>query len=302
MLLSYELTAEIIGYAGGIVLAIALAPQVCLVLKTKSTKDISYSWQIIYILGLALNYVYFLMIKATAAWITLTVEVGFAVWLLYLKIKIDGFGDCGPIKTTETTKASIEFKRSTNEPSLSSVSEHSIGDSNTTIRLDGNVDLDLEIGCLKYKDAIKFRRDSTVKADTLVCEAFRGFHIMIDVVFTTKLAHEFGNALLAKMVHLAGIHGVRVMHDHACIFDGTESPPGFAVGALLDESHMTAHCYSDEGKLAFDVFTCGAKPDSTRKVARDVLTYLKQHVGDDAVFNIHRMPRFPEKYLGTDMQ
>ena len=30
----------------------------------------------------------------------------------------------------------------------------------------------------------------------------------------------------------------------------------FAV-VLIDESHVTAHCYSDEGLLAIDVFTCG---------------------------------------------
>ena len=40
-------------------------------------------------------------------------------------------------------------------------------------------------------------------------------------------------------------------------FDGTESPPGFAAVVLIDESHVSAHCYAEEGILAVDCFTCG---------------------------------------------
>jgi S-adenosylmethionine/arginine decarboxylase-like enzyme len=36
-----------------------------------------------------------------------------------------------------------------------------------------------------------------------------------------------------------------------------ESPPGFTAVVLIDESHVTAHCYSERGWLAIDVFTCG---------------------------------------------
>ena len=36
-----------------------------------------------------------------------------------------------------------------------------------------------------------------------------------------------------------------------------KSPPGFAAVVLIDESHVTAHCYSERGILAIDVFTCG---------------------------------------------
>ena len=40
-------------------------------------------------------------------------------------------------------------------------------------------------------------------------------------------------------------------------FDGQSSPPGFAAVVLLDESHITAHCYYEKGWLAIDAFTCG---------------------------------------------
>ena len=101
MAISYELdVAEILGYIGGVVLAVALAPQVKHTLKTRSTKDISYGWQLIYIFGLILNFVYFIMIHATAAWVTMTIELGFALWLLILKIHFDGFG-----RETDTTES-----------------------------------------------------------------------------------------------------------------------------------------------------------------------------------------------------
>ena len=64
---SYEFnTAEILGFTGGVVLAVALVPQVLHTLKTRSTKDISYSFQMIYIIGLVLDYAYFIMVNATA--------------------------------------------------------------------------------------------------------------------------------------------------------------------------------------------------------------------------------------------
>ena len=47
------------------------------------------------------------------------------------------------------------------------------------------------------------------------------------------------------------------VHAHVSPFDGSVSPLGFAAVVLVDESHVTAHCYSDRGWLAIDCFTCG---------------------------------------------
>ena len=89
----YELNGtEALGFAGGIFLAFSLMPQVIHTLKTRSTKDISYGWQLLYILGLTMVMIYFILIGATAAWITEIFELTFAIWLLCLKIKYDGFG------------------------------------------------------------------------------------------------------------------------------------------------------------------------------------------------------------------
>ena len=47
------------------------------------------------------------------------------------------------------------------------------------------------------------------------------------------------------------------VHAHLAPFDGSTSPPGFAAVVLIDDSHITAHCYADRGLLAVDCFTCG---------------------------------------------
>ena len=45
---------KIIGLVGGIFLGICLFPQVYKTIKTKTTEDISLSWQLLYSLGLTL--------------------------------------------------------------------------------------------------------------------------------------------------------------------------------------------------------------------------------------------------------
>ena len=41
------------------------------------------------------------------------------------------------------------------------------------------------------------------------------------------------------------------------LFNGQDTPPGFANVRVLDESHLSVHSYSEQGILAADLFTCG---------------------------------------------
>jgi len=54
------------------------------------------------------------------------------------------------------------------------------------------------------------------------------------------------------------------------------SPRGFAAVVLIDESHVSAHCYEDEGILAVDCFTCGAVDPAS--VADDIHAQLSERV------------------------
>ncbi|MBN17142.1 MAG: S-adenosylmethionine decarboxylase [Candidatus Thermoplasmatota archaeon] len=66
-----------------------------------------------------------------------------------------------------------------------------------------------------------------------------------------------GNWMLDVLQSSVAKSNAREVHAHVSIFDGSVSPLGFAAVVLIDESHVSAHCYADEGILAVDCFTCG---------------------------------------------
>ena len=90
-----------------------------------------------------------------------------------------------------------------------------------------------------------------------------GSHVLLDYVDYHRGEGGDGEWVLAVLRECVRDSGVREVHSHVEIFDGTESPLGFAAAVLIDESHVTAHCYSEKGLLAVDVFTCGeSDPDA----------------------------------------
>jgi MtN3 and saliva related transmembrane protein len=78
---------EIIGYLAGSIVAISLAPQVIKAWKTKSTKDISMQWTLIYMAGLLLWVVYGIGISSWPIIVTLTIEFLMAFSIFILKLK-----------------------------------------------------------------------------------------------------------------------------------------------------------------------------------------------------------------------
>ena len=82
-----------------------------------------------------------------------------------------------------------------------------------------------------------------------------GSHIMLDCTGAVGIDGDWMLALMEKAVDASG---ARRVHSHIENFDGTVSPRGFASVVLLDESHVSAHCYSDTGLLAVDAFSCGS--------------------------------------------
>tara|TARA_B100000902_G_scaffold371987_1_gene398595 strand:- start:447 stop:833 length:387 start_codon:yes stop_codon:yes gene_type:complete len=86
----------------------------------------------------------------------------------------------------------------------------------------------------------------------------RGSHIFLDYLNYSSSSKDEGAWMLSLMRACVEEAGIREVHSHVEDFDGSVSPAGFAAVVLIDESHVTAHCYSDEGMLAIDVFTCGS--------------------------------------------
>ena len=85
-----------------------------------------------------------------------------------------------------------------------------------------------------------------------------GKHVYVDYVeFQPNQRSQDGRWILKLLQNAVNKCGIREVHSHVEIFDGEHSPPGFAAVVLIDESHVSAHCYSDRGWLAIDAFTCG---------------------------------------------
>ena len=84
-----------------------------------------------------------------------------------------------------------------------------------------------------------------------------GKHIFLDCTEFFPASSFNGHDMLELMQKAVGKSDARQVHAYVEIFDGSTSPPGFAAVVLLDESHVSAHCYSDRGLLAIDAFTCG---------------------------------------------
>ena len=88
-----------------------------------------------------------------------------------------------------------------------------------------------------------------------------GNHVFGDFIWNVdeNIDHDlFANTIFKIMEESVKRTTMTIVHKKLCILgDIDESPPGFTSIILIDESHVSAHCYSDRGWVALDVFTCG---------------------------------------------
>ncbi len=81
------LDIELIGYIGAGLIAVSLVPQVLRSWKTKSTKDISIQWTLIYLTGLIIWIGYGFGISSMPLILMTSVEAALTASLLYLKLR-----------------------------------------------------------------------------------------------------------------------------------------------------------------------------------------------------------------------
>ena len=77
---------DYIGYAGGIILSICLIPQIHKIVKTKHVDNISYIWQILYIIGISLHLGYGIYYDLLPIYIPSIIELFLILVLFILKI------------------------------------------------------------------------------------------------------------------------------------------------------------------------------------------------------------------------
>lgn len=117
-----------------------------------------------------------------------------------------------------------------------------------------------------------------------------GAHVFLDYTGYLSPNSEDGKWILKLLEQAVERSKARNVHSHVEQFDGQQSPVGFAAVVLLDESHVTAHCYSQKGWLALDCFTCGdADPEA---LADDIHHQLLQNIPSLSLKRRQLVPRF----------
>ena len=119
-----------------------------------------------------------------------------------------------------------------------------------------------------------------------------GAHVFADYsgVFPRDGSALSAESIFASLVAATEASGVRVVGQLLSVFDGSVSPLGFAAVVLIDESHVSAHSYADEGLLAVDAFTCGGtNPDD---VLDDFIARIAPLAPDMVTLSRQRHDRF----------
>ena len=112
----------------------------------------------------------------------------------------------------------------------------------------------------------------------------QGKHIFLDCTEFFPTSSFDGNDMLELMQRAVGKSDAKEVHAHVELFDGSTSPPGFAAVVLLDESLVSAHCYSDRGLLAM---LLRAEGQTQRPSLRSCLLYTSPSPRD---YGTSRMP------------
>ena len=125
-------------------------------------------------------------------------------------------------------------------------------------------------------------------ADGMACG---GGHVVMDYEDFFVDAAPAGEWMLEALRSAVADACVREVHHKLVVLgERGESPPGFTAAVLIDESHVTAHCYSTRGWLALDVFTCGAH--DPRALADDIHERVSQYAPRARRVQSRYVPRF----------
>mgnify|MGYP001224579833 CR=1 FL=1 len=120
--------------------------------------------------------------------------------------------------------------------------------------------------------------------------AAHGAHVFLDYTGYVPPLENDEQWILELLEQAVKRSEARNVHSHVEPFDGTLSPIGFAAVVLLDESHVTAHCYSEKGWLALDCFTCGGSDPNA--LADDIHLHLTREIPSLSLKRRQHVDRF----------
>jgi uncharacterized protein with PQ loop repeat len=76
-------------WIGGLLLALCLVPEIVIMIRNKSARDVSFAWTILHISGDILTFVYLVRVKAVAGYMSLIPEMALVLMVVATKIFLD---------------------------------------------------------------------------------------------------------------------------------------------------------------------------------------------------------------------
>ena len=98
------------------------------------------------------------------------------------------------------------------------------------------------------------------------------YHALIDAKSVDKHVCVDDRKILSVLISAANLIKADILATNRYRF-GHDTPEGCAVVLMLDESHITAHTYAEQGKMSIDVFTCNGK-DNCESAANAIIKGL----------------------------
>ena len=110
----------------------------------------------------------------------------------------------------------------------------------------------------------------------------RGLHTLIDIsnFFIKKKNLDISFTTIKNMTKTFAVNNqLNIVGETSKLLLNEKTPEGFTMCYLLDESHISIHCYSSKeiGLLALDIFTCCNNPIYHTKTVDDISSYLIQN-------------------------
>lgn len=127
----------------------------------------------------------------------------------------------------------------------------------------------------------------------------RGRHSMLDYYKCFIPQKNVESVILNLIFHFKIIceeEGLRVVGEKCIVFDGSKSPPGGTFVLCLDESHISLHCYADEGLCSIDCFTCSKTPLAHINALRRIEDLMAEQFPDGELYKRHTVARFLTPY------
>jgi S-adenosylmethionine decarboxylase len=103
-----------------------------------------------------------------------------------------------------------------------------------------------------------------------------GYHVLIDLQGVPNHQCNDDDFLLNVLVQAATLTNVRIINTLRYHF-GHMSHQGCSVIVMLDESHITAHTYANEGLAAIDIFVCGKQAKEKTRLLCDHILDCVEH-------------------------